>query len=235
MQNIHLGDAVELGTPSGLVRLVVAGVHVDYTDQQGSILVDRSLYLRYWKDDSVDVFRVYLKPGPRQEEARQTILAEFGGHGALFVMSSAELKKYILRATDQWFALTYVQLAIAVGVAILGIVNSLTVSVIDRRRELAVLQAVGGLRSQVRQCIWIEAGVLGLLGVILGTAVGSAMLWFNVYLTRLDSFGYRFEYLYPYGFAGLLVPVILGSAFLASLWPAELAVRGSLIEALEYE
>ena len=49
------------------------------------------------------------------------------------------------------------QIAIAVLVAILGIVNTLTVSITDRRRELGVLQAVGALRGQIRRTIWIEA------------------------------------------------------------------------------
>ena len=61
----------------------------------------------------------------------------------MFVLTNAELKGYILKITDQWFGLTSVQIAVAVLVAILGIVNTLTVSITDRRRELGVLQAVG--------------------------------------------------------------------------------------------
>jgi len=57
--------------------------------------------------------------------------------------------------------LAYAQIAIAVLVAILGIVNTLTVSIIDRRRELGVLQAVGGLRNQIRHTIWMEASQSG--------------------------------------------------------------------------
>ena len=57
-------------------------------------------------------------------------------------------------------------------VAILGIVNTLTVSIIDRRRELGVLQAVGGLRNQIRHTIWMEALTIGVVGLVLGFAVG---------------------------------------------------------------
>ena len=66
-------------------------------------------------------------------------------------MTNGELKAYILKITDQWFGLTSVQIAVAVLVAILGIVNTLTVSITDRRRELGVLQAVGGLRGQIAE------------------------------------------------------------------------------------
>ena len=66
----------------------------------------------------------------------------------------------IMRLTDQWFGITYVQIAVAVLVAVLGIVNTLTVSITDRRRELGVLQAVGGLRSQaVETSVKLREGV----------------------------------------------------------------------------
>ena len=72
-------------------------------------------------------------------------------------MTNTELKRYIMKITDQWFGLTSIQIAVAVLVAILGIVNTLTVSITDRRRELGVLQAVGGLRAQIRRTIWLKA------------------------------------------------------------------------------
>ncbi len=77
------------------------------------------------------------------------------------MLTNGELRAYIIRITDQWFALTSVQIAVAVLVAILGIVNTLTVSITDRRRELGVLRAVGGLRGQIRRTIWMEALSIG--------------------------------------------------------------------------
>ena len=71
------------------------------------------------------------------------------------------------------------QIAVAVLVAILGIVNTLTVSITDRRRELGVLQAVGGLRSQIRRTIWIEALSIALIGLVLGFALGAVQLYLH--------------------------------------------------------
>ena len=128
--------------------------------------MDRTLFIRYWNDDSVNVFRVYLKPGAQVPDVRQRILERYAGQRQVFVLTNAELKSYILKITDQWFGLTSVQIAVAVLVAILGIVNTLTVSITDRRRELGVLQAVGGLRGQIRRTIWIEALSIGALGLV---------------------------------------------------------------------
>ena len=131
--------------------------------------------------------------------------------------------------------LTYSQILVAVLVAVLGIVNTLTVSIIDRRRELGVLQAVGGLRSQVRHTIWMEAGSIGLIGIVLGLVLGAVNLYYVLEMTSRDFSGMRLEYVYPFTIALAILPTILLAAFVAALWPAEAAVRGSLVEALEYE
>jgi putative ABC transport system permease protein len=153
----------------------------------------------------------------------------------MFVMTTAEVKSHILRIANQWFALTYVQLFVAVLVAMIGIVNSLTVSIVDRRRELGVLRALGGYRHQIRRAIWMEGAAIGLSGAILSLGMGAVLLWFNIAFSRMDAFGYRFEYLFPIAFALLLLPLTLTASFVASLAPAESAARGSLVEALEYE
>jgi len=120
-------------------------------------------------------------------------------------------------------------------VAVLGIVNTLTVSITDRRRELGVLQAVGGLRSQVRRTIWLEALTIGMVGLILGLAFGALQLYYSLRISAEDIAGLRLDYEYPYQISLILLPVILAVAFLSSIGPAESAVRGSLVEALEYE
>jgi putative ABC transport system permease protein len=166
---------------------------------------------------------------------KQKILTMYGNQSRLFVLTNNDLRTYILKLTDQWFSLTYVQIAVAVLVAILGIVNTLTVSISDRKRELGVLQAVGGLRNQIRGTIWIEAVAIGLTGLIMGLVVGAVQLYYTLEISRSEVVGLRFEYSYPFAIAAALLPVILGAALISAIGPAEAAVRGSLVEALEYE
>jgi putative ABC transport system permease protein len=120
-------------------------------------------------------------------------------------------------------------------VAILGIVNTLTVSITDRRRELGVLRAVGAWRGQIRRTIWLEALSIGALGLALGFVFGAINLYYVLQMVQHDIAGIRLGYQFPITTALALVPTILGTAFLAAIWPAETAVRGSLVEALEYE
>jgi len=235
LQHLAFGEILELPAPDGVIRLPIVGIVIDYSDQQGTIIMDRTLFQRHWHDDTVNAFRLYLKAGAVVPDVRQRILERYAGTRQVFVLTNNELKQYILRITDQWFALTSLQIAVAVLVAILGIVNTLTVSITDRRRELGVLQAVGGLHWQIRRTIWIEALSIGTIGLVLGFALGALNLYYVLQIVQHDIAGMRLDYVFPTGTVLALVPTMLGAALFAALWPAESAVKGSLVEALEYE
>jgi putative ABC transport system permease protein len=235
LHRLVLGQILELPAPLGTIRLPIIGVILDYTDQQGAILVDRSVFIKYWGDDSVSDFRVFVTPGAGVAEVGQRIVERYAGRRTIFVLTNDESRKHILRLTDRLFALMNVQIAIAVLVAILGIVNTLTVSITDRRRELGVLRAVGAVRGQIRRTIWIEALAVAVLGLVLGFAFGAINLYYMLQIVQRDVAGLRLDYQFPVATAFVLVPAILAAAFVAAIWPGESAVRGSLVEALEYE
>jgi putative ABC transport system permease protein len=235
LQQLELGQLMEIPAPHGVIKLPIVGVTIDYSDQQGSILIDRSVFKQYWQDDSVSGFRLYLEPTANRSEIKQRILARYAAERQVFVFTNAELKAYILKITDQWFALTSVQIAVAVLVAILGIVNTLTVSITDRRRELGVLKAVGGFHGQIRRTIWLEALSTATLGLVLGFALGAVNLYYILQIVHHDVAGMRLDYQFPVTVTLALVPTMLAAAFVAAIWPAEAAVHGSLVEALEYE
>jgi putative ABC transport system permease protein len=235
LHGYKLGDVLAIPSPSGELKLPIVAINVDYSDQQGSILIDRGAYIRYWHDSTVNLFRVYLAPGVSEDAVKRRILEQFSGDRRLFVLTNRDVRRYIFNLTDQWFGITYIQIAVAVLVAILGIVNTLTVSITDRRRELGVLQAVGGMRNQIRRTIWLEALTIGAIGLILGLALGAVQLYYSLGISAQDIAGLRLPFEFPFQIALLLVPVILGAAFISAIGPAESAVRGSLVEALEYE
>ena len=235
LHGAKLGEVLDIPAPSGMLHLPIAGIVRDFSDQQGSLLISRDAYLRAWHDDTVNVFRLYLTHGANEAAVRQQIIDTFGKTQRLFVLTNGDVRQFVQRLTDQWFGLTYVQIAVAVLVAVLGVVNALTVSITDRRRELGVLQAVGALRQQIRHTVWMEALSIGVIGIALGWLLGAVTLFYAVGIARRDLIGIEIGYSYPISIALTLVPVILIAAFLAALGPGEAAVNGSLVEALEYE
>jgi putative ABC transport system permease protein len=226
---------VELPTPTGILRLPVVGIIRDLSNQQGSIIMERAAYIKAFQDDSVDVFRVYLAPGVKPEDARARIVERLGKQRHMFVLLNREIRDYVGKVMNQWFGLTYLQVVVAMLVAILGIINTLTVSISDRRRELGVLRAVGGLRNQIRGTVWMEALAIGAIGLVLGIGIGSINLYYELQVIQHDLTGIPLAYQFPLGISAMLVPVILFAAFGSAILPAERAVRGSLVEALEYE
>jgi len=217
------------------LRLPVVGVFRDFSNQTGSIYMDLAVFRRYWQDDSLDMLHVYLRRGVDPVEAKSRILARFESQRRLFVFLNGDVRRFVLNVGNQWFGLTYVQIGVAVLVAVLGIVNALTVSIIDRRRELAILRAVGGLRNQIRRTLWLEAMVMALIGVVLGLSLGGISLFYQLETLRRSILATPLDYVFPTSIALALFPTMLLVAFLSALAPAESALRGSLVKALEYE
>jgi putative ABC transport system permease protein len=230
-EQVRVGDSLDLPAPDGALRLPVLGIYKDFTDPQGTIVIDRSLYRSRWHDDTVNLFRLYLRPGTSAEAVRAQVVARLGANRRLFVFSSADLRRHVLGLAGRWFEITYAQLAIALLVAILGIANALTVSIADRRRELGILRAVGGLRRQVRITVWMEAAAVAVVGFVLGLGFGMV----NIFYALSIFSGHVLEFRFPSLLAAALLPMLVAAALVAAIAPAEAAVRAPLVSALEYE
>jgi ABC-type lipoprotein release transport system permease subunit len=81
----------------------------------------------------------------------------------------------------------------------------------------------------------MEALSIGILGLVLGFSLGALNLYYILQIVHRDIAGMRLDYTFPMTVVLGLVPTIFASALIAAIWPAESAVRGSLVEALEYE
>jgi putative ABC transport system permease protein len=121
---------------------------------------------------------------------------------------------------------------IAVLVAALGIVNTLTMNVYERVREIGILRATGMTRPQVWRMIVVEAGVLGVVGAILGCVTGVLIGWALVALA-----GSEFRLSFAPDWRAILIAAAFGIAvaMLAAVWPARLAARVSIVRAVQYE
>ena len=235
LTHMKVGDPIELPAPAGTIHLPIVGIVRDLSNQLGTVFMDRSVYVPAFQDDTVDLFRVYVDRKQPAKEIRDRIVARLGSRSHLFVMLNGEIRDYVGKLMNQWFGLTYLQVVVAVIVAVLGIVNTLTVSIADRRRELGVLRAVGGLRRQIRGTVWMEAIAIGIIGLVLGLGTGAIGLYYELQVIQHDLTGIPLAYQFPWTIAAILLPVILGAAFVSAILPAEGAVRSSLVEALEYE
>ena len=129
--------------------------------------------------------------------------------------------------------------SLALAVATLGIINTLVMAILERRREIGVLKALGAADSDVKQLFFVEAGVMGLaggvLGVFFGWLIGQALtLGTNIYLKRQDLPGVNISSVPWWLIAGAISFAIFVS-LIAGLYPASRAAKLNPVDALRYE
>ncbi len=145
------------------------------------------------------------------------------------VMSADELAGEASQAIDQMLNILYALLALAVIIAILGIVNTLTLNVIERRQEIGMLRAVGAQRRQIRTMITLEAVQISIFGAAMGILIGLGLG--GAFLTVLADEGLDIISV-P---TGQLVGILLASAVvgvIAALWPAQRAAKTPPLDAI---
>jgi putative ABC transport system permease protein len=236
---LHEGSQVSITTPAGPVAVSVEGVFYDYATDGGKMVIDRTRYQREWHDDRVSVFPVYLDAGADAEQVRHSIVTHVTGKDGTtvppLVIRNHELRKEILEIFDRSFVLTYVLEAIAVLVAVLGIVNTLVTAVLERRREFATLRAIGaGVRQVERLVLW-EAAYLGLIGAVLGVVGGLLLALLLIHVVNKQSFGWTIQMTVPGGLILQAVGLALTAALVAGYFPARWAARQPLVDGLREE
>jgi putative ABC transport system permease protein len=236
LYGIGVGDTLTLSSPSGPVSVPVVAVTIDYSSDQGSIWMDRGLFVERWRDETIDILDVMLEPGADREQAAADIRKQLAGStNRLFILTAGDLKEVIYGILDQFFGLLYIQLAIALLVAVLGVANTLVISVAERRRELGILKALGTERRQVVRLIVAEALGIAAVGGSLGYLVGSYLIHFSGSALSTNISGWVLTYAFPWGIAVSLAFLLALVSVTAALYPARLALRVSPAEALVYE
>ncbi|HUL15296.1 MAG TPA: ABC transporter permease [Terriglobales bacterium] len=129
--------------------------------------------------------------------------------------------------------------SLALAVATLGIINTLVMAILERRREIGVLKALGAADSDVKQLFFVEAGVMGLFGGVLGVAfgwlIGRALTFgTNIYLQRRDLPAVQVTAVPWWLVLGAIAFAVLVS-LIAGLYPASRAARLNPVDALRYE
>ncbi|MER3410020.1 MAG: ABC transporter permease [Thermoleophilia bacterium] len=132
---------------------------------------------------------------------------------------------------SQFLNLLYVLLALSVVVSLLGIVNTLVLSVLERRRELGMLRAVGMTRGQVRRMVRHESVVTALIGAVLGLPLGI----FLAALVTAALSRYALQFSVPVGSLALFAAIALLAGVAAAVLPARRAARLDVLQALQYE
>lgn len=230
---VNRGDVVHLPSANGMISLRIAGVYYDYSTGGGQLIVDRALFRRIWQDDRLSSMAIYLENNTDRARVGRMIEKELDS--GMVLISNARLRGRILEVFDQTFAITYALEAIAVLVALLGVATGLSSNILERRREIGALRALGVTQRIMTGAVIGEAGFLGVLSILLGTGGGVGLGAILVFVINKQSFGWTIQFGFPMGtLAGYLLIVVVAS--LAAGWlPARLASNTPIAEAVREE
>jgi putative ABC transport system permease protein len=230
------GDRRSVQFPRGFVVLRVAGIY-DQEDFTGGLpvpfVVPRSAYeTGFGADDQDSLVYVSARNGDAAA-ARGTIDRALGdSFPNIDVLTREQYQDEQERAIDRFLAVTAALLLLAEVVAVLGIINTLALSVYERTRELGLLRAVGTTRRQIRTMVRGESVVVALIGGIVGTAVG--LVWGWVFTAALESEGVT-EVRVPVAQLAIFVALSMLAGVVAAVYPAWRAARLDVLAAIAEE
>lgn len=232
---VEVGEQLQLETPSGPLTRPVVGLIEDYTSENGAVLMERSLYRQYWKDDAVNFFDVNLQPGVDPQAVRLAIQSLLTGNHQALVYTNSEYKQWIVRLVDQFFMFNYTQMAVAILVAAIGIANTLIISVAERKREIGVIRAIGCTRRQLRRMVLLEAVSIAVVGMVASVLKGMLDTYFAVRTGAAVLGGYTIPFYFPWTMIIAALPLAFGIALAAAWWPARRCVSMNIVQAISYE
>jgi putative ABC transport system permease protein len=230
------GDLLTLPGTDGPVSLRILGTVADYSCHQGTVLVDRQQLRRHFDADLIDVLDIYLPAGTEAGAVRRQMQqAPWATEHSLCLLTRGEVRSHILGMIGRLYGLAYAQEVVVAVVAVLGVVTALLISVLQRRRELGLLRAVGATRRQVLQSVLAEALLLAGLGTVLGLVMGLPLEWYAVRVVLFEESGFLCPLLVPWTAMLVVIILSLACAVLAGLGPAWQAAATPIVEAVDRE
>ncbi|MCI0485620.1 MAG: ABC transporter permease [Blastocatellia bacterium] len=219
------GDRVEMETEAGAREFEVAAVYYDYSNNRGIAVMDRATYERHFGRAQPGSLSIYLRPGADAEAVKERLARSIGSEHMLLFRTNASVRREVIRIFDSTFAITYALEAIAITVAGLGVLSTLIALILERRRELSVLNFLGATRGRIRRMIVIEAVLIGTVSQAIGILTGVMLSLVLAYVINVQSFGWTIQYHLPVAFLIQSSLLILAVTALAGLYPAARALK----------
>ncbi|WP_194915624.1 ABC transporter permease [Catenulispora rubra] len=175
-QHVKVGDTITVQSPrSGpvtgrvaVIYQVFTGHGIDWYD----VLLPRAQFLETFKPLGDTQVRILAAPGVPTADSRAAVDSVVSQYPFLHTGSLAEKKNSLTGSADATLQLFTAMLGLAVVIAVLGIANTLSLSVVERTRESALLRALGLSRGQLRRMLSVEAVLMSAVGALMGVALG---------------------------------------------------------------
>nr|WP_055507087.1 FtsX-like permease family protein [Nonomuraea pusilla] len=225
---VRVGDSVTLRTKrAGAVPLKVVAVLVGTNSSLPPVTVPAAALDSYFGQVPDARVMVNIRDGVDPAQARKIVDAVTDPYPMVKVASSTDVRGQFDETLDMLLMIITGLLGLAILISLLGIANTLSLSVHERTRESALLRALGLTRPQLRRMLSVEALVLGLIGALVGVVLGGVFGWAAV---KVMITGAVFSV--PVGQIALFVALSGAAGVLAAVLPARRAARASIVTSL---
>ncbi|MFF3459641.1 ABC transporter permease [Streptomyces sp. NPDC002730] len=233
------GDVVpvEFGTDSdggkaATKNLTIGAIYQGTDFLSSEVLVSTKAVAPY--EAKPDFHEVWVKmDGGATKANEQALVNALGDNPAMSVMDRQDIRNKFGGAINTLLNMMYGLLAMALIIAVLGVINTLAMSVFERQQEIGMLRAIGLDRRKVKRMIRLEAVVISLFGAVIGVALGSFLAWAIGETIKADVRHYAL--VIPWDRIGILLLLAGVVGVLAALWPARSAAKLNMLTAIKTE
>jgi putative ABC transport system permease protein len=228
-----IGDSLVIGTTQGPKPFRIAATYASLGGPPEFVL-GLPDGRRYFNAGNANAYSANVTPGSDVDTVRDRIERDLGSTYNLKIQTTSQIKADAKKQFGQFFNIFYAILLVAAVVGLLGLANTLAMSVLQRYREIGILRAVGTTRSQVRRMVLVESATLGAVAFVLSLPVG---LLISVLTVRgiQAAFGFKVAYIYPAAWIPLVLVFGVFVAVIAAIAPGRRAARLEVVGALQFE
>ncbi len=229
---VHPGDTIAVTAGTQKLSFPVAALSTEYTLGGLILTIDRAVADRLFDAPGVAAFFIKAKPGYAAELEPQLRILE-AEHG-LMLQSFGEIVRLIDATVAGTTSGLWVLLVLGLVVGALGVVNTLTMNVLEQTRELGMLRAIGMRRRQIIKTVVGQAAIIGWIGILTGAASGVALSHtFNACLRSM--FGRYMPFVLRPEFALALVVSGLAVVLISALVPARRAANLNILQSMRQD
>ncbi|MFI1888085.1 ABC transporter permease [Streptomyces jumonjinensis] len=212
-------------------KLTIGAVFED-NEMVSSYVLATDLVAPYYEQP--DIREVWVKMDGGETAANEQALVDaLGDNPAMNIMDKQDIRNMFGGLINTMLNIMYGLLGMALIIAILGVVNTLAMSVFERQQEIGMLRAIGLDRARVKRMIRLEAVVISLFGAVIGVVLGTFLAW-AIGETLKDSIP-NYALVLPYGRIAIFLLLAGLVGVLAAMWPARSAARLNMLTAIKTE
>lgn len=228
-QGWSVGDTVPVRFAETGTQLFEVALIFERDELTGNFFIGSPAYEANYRDQFD--FQVYVlrADDATPQQARTAVETVAAGYPNAEVQDLQEFKQAQADQINQLLGLVYALLALAIIIALIGIANTLALSIVERTRELGLLRAVGMTRPQLRATVRWESVMIAVFGTVLGMAIGVFFGWVMVEALRDEGFS---QFVFPFQPLVVIAAIAAVAGVVAAIRPARRAAKLDVLRAI---